>query len=105
MNLENERISIIKFLQWNDKHGAYTDDNRDIEGIPRMTYKESVKYFFGVLHDDFYYAIADNIFELTYEEVIQYAKEDGFYDKTIQKLELLTRKDNPTEEFYRSLIS
>lgn len=104
MSLENERISITKFLQWNDKQGAYTDENRDIEEFPRMTYKESIKYFFGVLHDDFYYKIADNIFELTYEEVIKYAKEDGFYDKTIQKLEILIENDSPTNEFYASLI-
>ena len=104
MNLEDKRILITNFLQWNDKNGSYTDDNCDIEEIPRMTYEDSVKYFFGVLNDDFYYNIADNIFELSYEEVINYAKENSFYTKTIEKLELLLNNSNPTVEFYRFLI-
>ena len=47
-----------------------------------MTYDDSVKYFFGVMNDDFYYNITDNIFELSYEEVIKYAKDNNFYDST-----------------------
>ena len=42
-----------------------------------MTYDDSVKYFFGVMNDDFYYNITDNIFELSYEEVIKYAKDNN----------------------------
>ena len=69
-----------------------------------MIYEEAVKYFFGVINDDFYYNVVDNIFELTYEEVINYAKENGFYDKTYEKLRLLLNNEDVTEEFYRSLI-
>lgn len=69
-----------------------------------MIYEEAVKYFFGVLNDDFYYKIVDNIFELTYEEAINYAKENGFHDKTYEKLMLLVNNEDVTEEFYRSLI-
>lgn len=104
MNTEKGRIAITKFLQWNDKNGSYTDENCDIEEVPRMTYEDAIKYFFGVLNDDFYYNISDNIFELTYEEVINYAKEKGFYSSTIEKLELLLNNNNPTVEFYKSLI-
>ncbi len=50
-----------------------------------MTYEEAVKYFFGVLNDDFYYNIVDNIFELTYEETIKYAKNNEFYNNTYEK--------------------
>ena len=89
--MNNNRIKITKFLQWNDRNGYYTDE-------------EAVKYFFGVLNDDFYYNIVDNIFELTYEEAIKYAKDNGFYNNTYEKLMLLVEKENPTEEFYRSLI-
>ncbi|WP_415319724.1 hypothetical protein [Clostridium perfringens] len=104
MDKNNQRINITKFLQWNDKNGYYTDENCDLEEEQRMTYEEAVKYFFGVLNDDFYYNIVDNIFELTYEEVIKYAKDNRFYNNTFEKLMLLVENENPTEEFYRSLI-
>lgn len=102
--MNKDRIRITKFLQWNDRNGCYTDRNYDLEEQPRMIYEDAVKYFFGVLNDDFYYNIVDNIFELTYEEVIKYAKDNGFYNNTYEKLMLLVENENPTEEFYRSLI-
>lgn len=104
MNKEIERIRITEFLQWNDRNGGYIDENCDLEEVPRMTYENSVKYFFGVLNDDFYYKIVDNIFELTNDEVIKYAKENNFYDETIDKLNKLVNEDKPTVEFYKSLI-
>ncbi|HBI7045957.1 TPA: hypothetical protein K8M79_003149 [Clostridium perfringens] len=104
MEKVKSRTRITKFLQWNDRNGYYTDEECDLEEEPRMTYKEAVKYFFGVLNDDFYYNIVDNIFELTYEEVIKYAKDNGFYNNTYEKLMLLVENENPTEDFYRSLI-
>lgn len=104
MYKEKERINVIKFLQWNDRNGYYTDEECDLEEEPRMNYEEAIKYFFGVLNDNFYYNIVDNIFELTYEETIKYAKDNGFYNNTYEKLILLVENENPTEEFYRSLI-
>jgi hypothetical protein len=101
---EKERIVITKFLQWNDRNGSYTDENCDMEEIPRMIYEDAVKYFFGVINDDYYYKIVDNIFELTYQEAIKIAKEKGFYDVTIEKLNSLVNDDNPAEGLYRSLI-
>ena len=80
--MEKERVKIIEFLQWNDRNGCYTDENCDLEEVPRMTYEDAVKYFFGVMNDDFYYSIADNIFELSYDEVIKYAKDNNLYDST-----------------------
>lgn len=104
MSKERERILISKFLQWNDRNGSYTDENRDIENMPRMTYEDAVKYFFDVVNEDVFYKVADNIFELTYEEVIKIANENGFYDTTIEKLNLLVSEENPTEGLYRKLI-
>lgn len=104
MKKDKERIKITKFLQWNDRNGCYTDENRDLEGVKRMTYEEAIKYFLSVLNDDFYYSITDNIFELTYDEVIKYAKDNDFYNNTIDKLNLLVNNDSPTVEFYKSLI-
>lgn len=104
MNNEKKRKRIIKFLQWNDRNGCYTDENCDLEDIPRMTYEEAVKYFFGVMNDDFYYNITDNIFELSFDEVIQYAKENNFYTETYGKLERLYDEKNITEDFYQSLL-
>ncbi|HAT4246734.1 TPA: hypothetical protein I9059_001910 [Clostridium perfringens] len=104
MYKEKERINVMKFLQWNDRNGYYTDEECDLEEEPRMNYEEAIKYFFGVLNDNFYYNIVDNIFELTYEETIKYAKDNGFYNNTYEKLILLVENENPTEEFYRSLI-
>ena len=104
INDEN-RIKILNFLQWNDRHGCYTDGNCDLEEVPRFTYDEAVKYFFGVINDVFYYSKADNIFELSYAQVIEYAKENGFYDKTYMKLNELLSNPNPTDEFYYSLLN
>lgn len=104
MNKDKLRSNIIKFLKWNDRNGCYTDEECDLESQSRMSYNEAVKYFFGVLNDDFYYNIVDNIFELKYEEVIQLAKENNFYDLTMEKLDLLLKTENPTEDFYRSLL-
>lgn len=101
---EMAREKILKFLQWNDRHGCYTDENCDLEEFPRFTYEEAIKYFFGVINDVFYYSKADNIFELSYDQVINYAKENEFYDCTIEKLESLIQEDSPTDSFYRTLI-
>ena len=101
---EMAREKILKFLQWNDRHGCYTDENCDLEEVPRFTYEEAVKYFFGVINDVFYYSKADNIFELSYDQVINYAKENEFYDSTMEKLELLLQEESPTDSFYRTLI-
>lgn len=27
------RLKIANFLQWNDRHGCYTDENCDLEGV------------------------------------------------------------------------
>lgn len=59
------RIKILNFLQWNDKNGYYTDERCDLEEVPRMTYEDSIKYFFGVLNEDFYYTIKKYKRELT----------------------------------------
>lgn len=104
LSINKLRVNITKFLQWNDRNGSYTDENCDLEGIPRMTYEDTVKYFFCVMNDDSYYEITNDIFELTYEETIKYAKEKGFYDVTMEKLNLLVNDDNPNVELYRSLI-
>ena len=39
-----------------------------------MTYEDSIKYLFGVFNEDLYYSIVDNMFELDFNEVIEYAK-------------------------------
>ena len=99
-----KRVKIIEFLQWNDKNGCYTDENCDLEDVPRMTYEDAIKYFFGIINDDFYYSVVDNIFELSYEEVIKYAKDNNFYDKTIEKLNLLISEEKSTIELYKRLL-
>lgn len=99
------RNKITKFLQWNDRNGCYTDENCDLEEVPRMTYEEAVKYFFGVINDDFYYSITDNIFELTYDEVIKYANENNIYESTMNKLQVLINAKNVDDELYRSILN
>ncbi|WP_032119844.1 hypothetical protein [Clostridium saudiense] len=100
----NTRVRITQFLQWNDRNGCYIDENCDLEDVPRMTYEDAVKYFFIVINDDFYYSITENIFELTYDEVIKYAKDNKFYDITVNKLSLLENENSPTVEFYKFII-
>lgn len=104
MNNDIIRKKITAFLQWNDRNGCYTDENCDLEDISRMTYEDAVKYFFGVMNDDFYYSITDNIFELSYEEVIKYARDNNFYDSTYEKLNLLINNNERSIEFYKSLV-
>lgn len=97
------RKKILYFLQWNDKNGYYTDERCDLEDVPRLSLEESIKYFFGVINSDFYYSIVDNIFELNFYEIIQYAKEYEFYNRTINKLKLLI-DSNSNEILYRKLL-
>ena len=69
-----------------------------------MTYDDSVKYFFGVMNDDFYYNITDNIFELSYDQIIEYARQNDFYDSTVEKLQLLLQEPSSNDRFYKTLI-
>lgn len=101
---EKRRLIIIKFLQWEDRNGSYTDESRDVEGMERMSYEDAIKYFFGVINSDFYYSIVDNIFELTYEEIIEYSRKNNFYDNTMSKLRILCQEKNHTIEFYKKLL-
>lgn len=104
MNNELKRENILQFLQWNDRHGCYTDENCDLEDVSRLSYNDAVKFFFGVMNEDFYYSKVDNIFELSYDETIEYAKQNGFYDSTVKKLEKLLQEISPNDDFYRGLI-
>jgi hypothetical protein len=103
---EKERKAITEFLQWNDRNGCYTDENSDIEGVERISYQDAVKYFFGVINSELYYAITDNIFELTYEEVIDYSRRFNVYETTMHKLVMLFKQKsvNPKLKLYRSLV-
>lgn len=107
MDMDNDlnRVKILLFLQWNDKHGCYTDENCNLEGINPLSYNDAVQFFFSVIEDDFYYSKVDNIFELSYDQTIEYAKENGFYDKIYKKLNELLNNENPTHEFYYSLLT
>ena len=60
--------------------------------------------FYSIIALNFYYSITDNIFELSYEEVIKYAKDNNFYDSTYEKLNLLINNNKPIIEFYKNLI-
>lgn len=100
------RRKILNFLQWNDKNGYYTDERCDLEEVPRLTYEDSIKYFFGVLNEDFYYNLVDNIFELEFDEVIKYAKNNEFYENTYKKLNLLINTNKVNDiSFYRNLLN
>ena len=104
MDRQDNRTKILNFLQWNDRHGCYIDENCDLEDVNKLSYNDAVKFFFGVINEEFYCSKVDNIFELSYEQTIEYAKQNGFYDSTIEKLELLIQESLPSESFYRSLI-
>lgn len=99
-----ERSRILDFLQWNDRNGCYTDENCDLEEVDRLSYNDAIKFFFGVMNENFYYSQVDNIFELSYDETIEYAKQNGFYDSTMEKLQLLLQEPSPNDRFYRTLI-
>ncbi|EPB8220816.1 hypothetical protein ACRTDB_002979 [Clostridium perfringens] len=97
------RTKILAFLQWNDKNGYYADERCDLEEVQKLSLEESIKYFFGVINSDFYYSIADNIFELSFYEIIKYAKDYKFYNQTYKKLKLLI-DNNPNENLYKNLL-
>lgn len=101
---ESKRLKIIDFLQWNDRHGCYSDENCDLEGVSKLSYDDAVNFFFGIINEDFYCSKVDNIFELSHDQTIEYAKQNGFYDITMEKLQLLLEEPSPNESFYRSLI-
>ncbi|WP_283685041.1 hypothetical protein [Clostridium perfringens] len=99
------RKKILNFLQWNDKNGYYTDERCNLEKVPRLSFEESIKYFFGVINSDFYYTIVDNIFELTFDKTIEYAKYNGFFKETCNKLsKLLNNKNYNYVLLYKSLL-
>lgn len=101
--MEKERLLILNFLKWNDKNGMYIDSDRVLEGFPILSYNEALGYFFGVINDDIYYSIVDNIFELSFEEIIKVAKERKVYEMTINKLKYLI-ENGPGERIYRYLL-
>ena len=104
MSNEKKRGAIIGFLQLNDHNGCYTDENCDSEDVPRMTYEEAIKYFFGVVNDDAYSQISESMADIEYEQVINFAKQNGFYDETLDKLSKLISKTSHTVEVYKSLL-
>lgn len=104
VNTEDNRLKIIEFLQWNDRHGCYSDENCKLEGVDLLSYNDAIKFFFGVMNEEFYYSKVDNIFELSYDDTIEYAKQNDIYDITMEKLQLLLQESSPNDSFYRSLI-
>ena len=68
----------------------------NLENVPKLSFKESIKYFFGVINNDFYYTVVDNILELSFDKTIEYSKSNGFYKETCNKLSILlnNKSDN-----------
>ena len=56
-----------------------------------------------MINSEFYYSIADNIFELSFYEIIKYAKDYKFYNQTYKKLKLLI-DNNLNENLYKNLL-
>nr|QDB01193.1 hypothetical protein [Clostridium perfringens] len=56
-----------------------------------------------MINFEFYYSITDNIFELSFYEIMKYAKDYKFYNQTYKKLKLLINS-NPNEILYRNLL-
>lgn len=104
LDKEFMRLRLTQFLQWNDRNGCYTDENCMVEECPKLTYEDTIKYFIIVLNEDDYYSIIDNMFELTYDEVIEVAKNKGIYNKSIERLQLLLSKKDFSEELCKKVI-
>lgn len=94
---------ILYFLKWNDSNGIYTVEDRMREDFPLLTFENAVVLFYGVIYDDFFFSITDNVFELSYLEVINLAKKNGFFEDATIKLELLLTQSS-TESTYKSLV-
>lgn len=92
MYQEGNRNKILSCLQWNDRNGCYTNENYDLEGVCRLNYDDTIKFFFRVMNEYLYYSKVDNIFELSYDQTIAYAKWNGFYDNAMEKLQLLLQE-------------
>ncbi|XZM35282.1 hypothetical protein ACSXAY_19155 (plasmid) [Clostridium perfringens] len=76
-----------------------------LEQVPKLSFKESIKYFFGVINSDFYYTIVDNIFQLSFDKTIEYAKSNRFFKETCNKLSKLI--NNASDNYillYKSLL-
>ena len=103
INLYRKKIS--NFLQWNDRNGYYTDKRCALEQFPKLSFKESIKYFFGVINSDFYYNFVDNVFELSFDKIIEYAKSNKFYKSTCNKLnQLLNNESANYNLLYKDLL-
>ena len=101
---ESIRVKLTYFFQWEDKNGSYTDENCILENYPIMTFEDAVKHFFGLINSDFYYNVVDNLFELDCDETIRLAKENGFYNQTMDKLNLLINSSDPSIDLYQNLL-
>lgn len=95
---------IGEFLSWNDKNGSYMHKDRIKQEFTLLGYEEAIVLFYGVLNDDLYYNLADNIFELDYREVINIAKKNKVYIETERKLKKLFNCDEYNNEFFRALL-
>jgi hypothetical protein len=45
------REKLLRILQWNDRHAAWTDAEADREGVERATKHEAVKAVVGIIRD------------------------------------------------------
>lgn len=45
------REDILRFLQWNDPNGVYTDKASDDEGYDRLTYDDALLELEGVINE------------------------------------------------------
>lgn len=90
MITDNERKSILLFLQWNDKNGCYTDEECKQQGYKPFGKKDTIKLFFSTINKD----IIEDPLSYSYPEIISISKETNIYFSTILKLQLLLKAPN-----------
>lgn len=104
MNIsDKDREVILKFLQWNDKNGCFTDENCKEQGQKIFGKRDTQKMFFDVVNSDFLLGERyENPLRFTYAEVLWIAKGKNVYFSTITKLKMLL--ENNSEKTYQKII-
>lgn len=89
---EEQRISILRFLQWNDRNGCYLDRERKLEGYRIIRKREAIKMFVVVTNEDHLLKNNVDIYCCTYTQVLNLIKAGNRYFSTSLKMMLLLEK-------------
>lgn len=100
MDRELERISMLDFLQWNDKNGSFLDKDQIGLGNNPFDYKETFVMFAIEMFRDSLFPEVEN-YDISYEEVLDKLKKSfKLFSLQIAIKEIVEKK----EQAYKKII-